>query len=37
MKSYFISNLPVVYFIKVFKEENGNPSSPDSMESSETQ
>jgi len=27
--SYFISNLPVVYFVKETKEEKGNPSSPD--------
>lgn len=27
--SYFISNLPVVYFLKETKEENENPSSPD--------
>lgn len=35
--SYFISNLPVLYFLKESKEENGGPTSPDSMESSETQ
>ncbi len=35
--SYFISNLPVIYFLKDDKEANQNLSSPDSMKSSETQ